>query len=193
MNINGRDFYCIVYQGDIAIDGMHMNGQPIFSQSSYLKFPTESAAYSYLHANIMGAIKAGADLDPMYLSMYTIDFVRMQNNPVVSNLSETITSWYCIDSTMVSEEDKMAILRYAVINGFNYAKVHIEFLDEVLTSPKYSDIVSKVVPRHMIENKEQFMTVGIKYCPKDELGAIIMTSSDDLLQYIGIDRFNISG
>lgn len=192
--VNDQERYCIVYGGNTIIDGIQPTGEPIFSSLSPRSFYTASEATEFLRTQFLMCMKLNQPgFKVHYMQMYSIKMVKTQYIHMSGDVSQLAVSWYGLMSESMALEEKMAVLRLSVLYGFDISQTNETFIQEVLTSPKYSDIVTRVIPPHMIENIDNFRKVGIATCPKDELGAIMLTSSEDLLQYIGIDRYNISG
>lgn len=197
---NGR--YYIVYDDNVVVDGIHENGSPIFSSNNALYFSSESTARGFLREAIAKNITNNPDSFnyfevPRYsIQLCQIHYTKMNQGPSV--IMETMYTHFFSDLAMVegsyNRHAAKSLLKFGVLNGFDSWGFNgsYKLLDDLLTNPKYIDIVESVVPRHMIENKELFMKTGIKYCSTDELGAIMLTSSNELLQYLGIDKYNVS-
>lgn len=184
--------YCIVYQNSMVINDINSDGTPCISTHPWY-FNTEYEARDALRQMVSTAITINApQLDMYKLDMYTIQnrIVQYFITPNPRALTELA---YSLMSDKSNDLERMCILRVGVTMGFNKLGLAEDMIKNILTDPKYKDIVEKVVPRHMIENIDNFMDVGIKSCSNDELGAIMLTSSEDLLKFIEIDRYNISG
>lgn len=84
------------------------------------------------------------------------------------------------------------LLKCAVLNGWNVVGLPKERVLDTLRNPKYSNVVECTVPPHMIENFDSFMVYGLKNCNPDDLGAIMLTSTDNILSFLDVDKYNVS-
>lgn len=80
------------------------------------------------------------------------------------------------------------IIHQCVIRGFSTVLplTHRELFD----NPDLSRYIDDNVPFFVRQNMERFTHVGINTCTPEEIGAIILTSTDELLKAIQIDSFN---
>lgn len=77
------------------------------------------------------------------------------------------------------------ILRKCVVDGF--MSVPADVVQFILTYDKYQPILSELVPPHMLQSIDDFMSVGIKGCDLDVLGSISLTATVEQLNMYDID------
>ena len=194
--------FVIVYRDHIIVDNISNSGYPVYSGKTNMTFDTYESARSFLHHQIQIVIQHDdKNLCFDELECYSVQQLRIQSTKInyLSPFIEYVSDiFYKGNPTPISIDSYQGIkareaLRTAVRYGFGIFGFPPDTLNELLNGGKYSTIVESVVPKHMIYNIENFMDVGIKTCNQDELGAIILTSTNEILEYIGIDRYNVSG
>lgn len=79
-----------------------------------------------------------------------------------------------------------AILHQAVRDGFKIIDPRI--LEFSLTYDKYQPIMSQIVPPHMLQSIDEFMSVGIKECDLNDLGSISLTATEEQLTMFDIEK-----
>lgn len=91
-----------------------------------------------------------------------------------------------IDDGEFDANDTESILNNLLVTGVLTGFSNITNIDRIMTDPKYFDIVKNNVPSLMITEYKDYMTEGLQTCSADQLCAIIMLCTDNL-----ISRYNI--
>lgn len=103
--------------------------------------------------------------------------------PVHRNIAEEII--YQPDSEENIKWFK-SILHQAVRDGFKV--VEPKLLEFSLTYDKYQPIMSQIVPPHMLQSIDEFMSVGINECDLNDLGSISLTATEEQLNMFDIEK-----
>lgn len=185
--------YCILYDG-IPIEGIS-NGNPIFvvhdKQTPSFTFSSyEQAKYSITNM-VITAIhhnNNNNNYDLNKLSVGTIE-TKVQKFTHTNVYDDVLL--YVLSSEYNNEARDILvakILQLCVRCGFRKILPlrHRQLLDTI----EFKEVFDKNVPFFVQQNIERFMDVGINTCTPDEIGAIILTSTDELLEAIQIDSLN---
>lgn len=189
-----KDVFCILYSG-MPIEGFSSsNGYPIFTSGE--KFTPDFTFNSYDSAKhalsyvMTAVIENGHDTADM--SLLSIGAIRHECHSVgpysaydevlISMMKETYTSPERIKYFVKQ------IIHLCVRHGFRKTLPFKH--QEIINDPQFAELFNENVPFFVQENIERFMDVGINTCTPDEIAAIILTSSDELLKAIRIDSLN---
>ena len=192
--------YYVVYDKCIVVEGFHPTGMPIYSTRNGLSFSSYDSAMSYLTTQLQYLVTTSPDAVILQeLTKYEVMQMTTSYQPMGYPGHTMCNAWVRNFDDGVSYDDRTAgfhvcrgLLKCAVLNGWNSVGLPTEKILETLRNPKYSNIVECTVPSHMIENFDTFMEHGIKTCDPDELGAIMLTSSEKILSFLEVDKYNVS-
>lgn len=197
---SNRSQFVVVYDNSIIVDGIHQNGMPIYSSNPAMHFSSDSIAKSFIQTQINQILTTFPDkVIPSEISKYSVSHMVVNYIPCADIGNPTANIWVSrLDGLSEYEsgssgcESAKGFLKYVVLNGWKYAGIPKEMILDTLSNPKYKDIVESTVPMHMIENFDIFWENGIKTCSPDELGAIMLTTGDDILSFLEVDKYNVS-
>lgn len=192
--------YYIVYDKSIIVEGFHPTGMPIYSTRNGLNFASYDAAMSFLNSQLQYLVTTSPDIVILQeLTKYEV--VQMVTNYIPMGIPghSVCNAWVRNFDNGIVYDDGTAgfhvcrgLLKCAVLNGWKCVGLPAVTILDTLRNPKYSNIVECTVPSHMIENFDTFMEHGIKTCDPDELGAIMLTSSEKILSFLEVDKYNVS-
>lgn len=144
-------------------------------------FENINEAYSFLYNRQSSFFASGLYLD---LTQYeVVEYVHYENSR--TRLQNTVE--YTIMNVEPSPHNMLkvkAIANQIVFYGFSCCTP--PFLNFLLTSDKYYPILLEIVPPHMLNSPEDFMSVGILECDLDVLGSISLTATNYQLTKHGI-------
>lgn len=192
--------YFIVYDKYIIVEGFHPTGMPIYSTSNRLNFETYDHAMTYLISQLQHLVFTSPDvLIPSELTKYEVMHMVSNYNSVGKPGNSIANAWIrAFDDVDDYPEDNAnyhlvrGLLKCSVLNGWKVVGLVKETILDTLQNPKYSNIVENSVPMHMIENFDLFWDNGLKTCSPEELGAIMLTSSNHVLEFLEVDKYNVS-
>lgn len=193
-----KTLFCILCKG-IPIDGVSTStGITIplmtFGDKLYpnLTFNNRDSAERHLHQILLGTLVSSLDertnIGDFSIGMLTttsmLDYSPINGyDLVLDNLLKTLNK-YDLDAYVPP------IIHQCVIKGF--ATVLPVMHGKLFDNPVLSRYIDDHVPFFVHQNMERFKNVGINTCTPEEIGAIILTSTDELLKAIQIDSFNKS-
>lgn len=191
-----KDVFCILYNG-MPIEGFSSsNGYPIFV--AHDKFVPGFSFNSYESARdgLTYMIQSLLDQDHpdniTDMSLLTIGHIEMQvkNFTHYSAFDEALTNIMknSYNNPATIERYVGKIVHRCVRLGFR-TTLPMRHRD-LINDPQFAKIMDENVPFFVQQNMERFMDVGISTCTPEEIAAIILTSSDELLKAIRIDSLN---
>ncbi|EAZ2022999.1 hypothetical protein BZF66_06770 [Salmonella enterica] len=181
--------YCLMYSGQPIEGFSSSNGYPIFSVHDKvmptLSFTSFESAQSCLEYMLLESFNTFtiADLDYNKLSVGMIE-VKFNQMSHISAFDSVFKNALLANNTIALAK----ILHKCVQCGFR--KILPMHCEQLMTNPQILEIYEKNVPYYVQQNMERFMDVGISTCTPEEFGAIILTTSDELLTAIQLDRYN---
>lgn len=181
--------YCLMYSGQPIEGFSSANGYPIFSVHDKvmpsLSFTSYESAQNCLDFMLVESLNTytieNLDYDKLSIGMIEVKFNQLSH---MSSFDSAFKNALNTNNTVILEK----ILHKCVQNGFR--KILPLYCTQLTVNPQISEIYEKNVPFYVQQNMERFMDVGISTCTPEEFGAIILTSSDELLVAIQIDRYN---
>lgn len=189
-----KTLFCITYNG-IPIEGFSSsNGYPIFTASDKyvpnLHFQNYESAKSALAYMIVSML--GHNHDQTDMSMVNIGNIQVETKQFaeVSVYDEALTSVLenSYNNAATVEAHVAKIIHLCVRKGFRNI-LPLRYM-EIINEPRFAEVFDKNVPFFVQQNIERFIDVGINTCNPEEIAAIILTSSDELLKAIRIDSLN---
>lgn len=191
-----KDVFCILYNG-MPIEGFSSsNGYPIFTAHdkfvpgfSFSNYESARDGLTYMIQSLLDQDHPDNITD---MSLLTIGHIEMQvkNFSHYSAYDEALTNimknTYNHPATVERYVGK--IIHMCVRMGFR--KTLPVRHQAIINDPQFAEIFDKNVPFFVQQNIERFMDVGISTCTPEEIAAIILTSSDELLKAIRIDSLN---
>lgn len=190
-----KSVFCILYAG-LPIEGFSTDsGYPIFSTHDKflpsMHFNTYSQAQETLHLLVLGTldIKGNAVFEHEKISIGMIE-VKINEGAKTSVYDDSIDRISINSYSTQAQKDRniSKIIHKCVREGFR--KILPIRHNDIITRPEFAELYDKNVPYFVQQNIERFMDVGIDTCTPDEIAAIILTSSDELLEAIQIDSLN---
>lgn len=192
-----KTHYCILYDG-MPIDGVSTStgrSIPIFSVNTRIIpnmiFDTHSNASAFLHSILLETLNSPMmnPEDIKYLSVGNVQTTYMKFDDGVTGY-DIVMDAILKNSPHYISLHLPKIIHECVKRGFRTVlPLHH---NKLLTSSEFSEHLAQNVPFFVQQNIERFMDAGITTCTPDEIGAIILTSTDELLKAIQIDSFNVS-
>lgn len=190
-----KNVFCLLYSG-MPIEGFSAaSGHPIFTGND--KFIPNYSFDSYGSALNGLAYMVQTVLDQNHdtvdTSLISIGSIKMECQDISTHISvfdtvfdNLVKTWD--NSPLVSERYVKKIIYLCVRKGFR--TVLPEHHQVLFTNPRFVELMDEHVPFFIQQNIERFMDVGISTCTPEEIAAIILTSSDELLKAIRIDSLN---
>lgn len=180
--------YRLYYFG-LMVDGISTVGSPIINTDPKLYFDTMNAAMSFLKSCTYSVMEYNHsklnDMRNYHIVEEHISEVNIKYDPILGQIDDMISGF------IVNEKVFSGILLNGITYGFkNLGFSTFEKLNTVLNNPKYSTVIEKTVPGYILSNLEDFYeTEGISTCSQDVLSAIILTSDDDMLNRLEINKY----
>lgn len=188
---------CIIEYG-ISCDGMvcsgiTVEGQPMFS-SSALTFNTPQSAQDYLDGCLLNSLYNNFKLNQQY--NYGIVIIERKIYSYYPENSDSFSRMFIRFKDSINIETKTSfdyqtlsyLVRYAVQYGFHEIGFgSAEEITNFIENPKYKDIVAQCVPYYVQQEPGKFITDGIKTCNATDKGAILLTTTKEMCEFLGIE------
>lgn len=168
--LSGQFVYIISVHGDIVTSPTGWDYKTYADAWNYISNAQRTSINTNHYLEVERLIIEEYRLTP-YMS---IDVSNYQNVRVIENPdNEEVVNYVKV------------ILRKCVVDGF--MSVPADVVQFILTYDKYQPILSELVPPHMLQSIDDFMSVGIKGCDLDVLGSISLTATVEQLNMYDID------
>lgn len=181
-----------MYKG-MPIEGISSSsGYPIFSVHDKtlpdMSFPSYETALSSISYMVLESLRTVSrpEFDVNDLTVGVIEVICREMPPPMSPFDMAFQSLSL--ATYMDLAQLESIIHTCVRRGFKTVLPKMHTI--LLSDSRFTEHLEKNVPFFVQQNIERFMDAGISTCTDEEIGAIILTSSDELLKAIHIDSLN---
>lgn len=184
--------FCVMYRG-MPIEGISSSsGYPIFSVHDKtmpdMSFTSYEGALSSIAYMTIDSLRT-ADRPEFDVNDLTVGAIEIVMREMITPMKPYDMAFQTLAlATYMDISQLESIIHTCVRRGFKTVlpKMHTILLSE----SRFTEHLEKNVPFFVQQNIERFMDEGINTCTDEEIGAIILTSSDELLKAIHIDSLN---
>lgn len=191
--VNNKRVQYGIAHGNHLVDVIMTSGAPGYS-SNPLLFETYNQAADYLEAAFSNCLR-------MSTAHMRVPEIMMQYH-IVQHVTDIQTyggpvHMYAVlldkfrHQTEVSEYSKCMLVPMfidAIRHGFRVLGINtVQDAEQLISDPKYKELFDDILPMHVRENLDRFIQSGTKTCSDDDKGAIIFTSTEEMLNRIEFD------